>query len=156
MISEALTSFLLEGEEVDHHVRLIITDGDGNIALMDDTKWHGSIRSTAADFLDIGNTQDNQHPSVVVLITGTLVGIADVRHEVIGDIELLFEFVLVFFGGACHLYPAIGLPLCELGQSAYPFFVSEMVLAAKGLAALSLIPRLTNCNCPPGNRPYFC
>ena len=60
--------------------------------------------------------------------------------------------VLVFFGGACHLYPAIRLPLCELGQSALgvpeslhcanPFFVREMVLAAKGLAALLAIPRL--------------
>ncbi len=28
-------------------------------------------------------------------------------------------------------------------------------LAAKGLAALLAIPRLTNCNDSPGNRPFF-
>ena len=152
MIRKALAAFLLEREEVDHHVRFIETDGNRDIALMDNTEGHGGIRCSTADLLDIGNTQDDEHPTVIVLITGTLVGIADIRHEVIRDIELLFEFALVFFGGASHLYPAIGLPLCELGQSALgvpvslhfanPFFVCEMVLAAKGLAALLAIPRL--------------
>jgi hypothetical protein len=30
-----------------------------------------------------------------------------------------------------------------------------MVLAAKGLAALPLSPAFTNCNYPPGSRPFF-
>ena len=133
MIGEAFAPFLLETDEVDHHVRLVETDGNGDITLVDDTEGYGGIRCPRPYLFHVRDTEDDEHPSVVVLITGTLVGIADVRHEIVGDIELLFEFALVVFGGACHLYPAIGLPLCELAQSA---------LAAKGLAALPLVPRL--------------
>ena len=111
MVGEALTPLLLERHKVDHHVRFVEADGDGDVALMDDTKRDGGLRCPRTYLLDVWDTEDDEHPAVVVLITGTLIGIADVRHEVVGDIELLFEFVLVFFGGACHLYPAIGLPL---------------------------------------------
>ena len=55
---------------------------------------------------------------IVVLITGTLVGIADVWHKIVGDVESLFEFSLVFFCGAGHLYPAVWLPLTEVAQFA--------------------------------------
>ena len=60
--------------------------------------------------LDVGYTQDDEHPTVVVLIACALIGIADVAEEIIGYVELLFEFSLVLVGGACHLNPAVGLP----------------------------------------------
>jgi hypothetical protein len=47
---------------------------------------------------------------------------------------------------------ALGVPVSL--HCANPFFVYEMVLAAKGLAALlAQSPAITFRNCPPGNRP---
>jgi hypothetical protein len=49
--------------------------------------------------------------------------------------------------------PALGVPVSL--HCANPFSFDEMVLAAKGLAALPLSPAFTNCNYPPGSRPFF-
>ena len=156
MVSEADAAFLLERHEVDHHIGLVVADGDGDIALMDDTQGNGGIGRPRPYLLDVWDTEDDEHPTVVVLITGTLVGIADVRHKIVGDVELLFQLVLVVFCRTRHLYPTIGLPLRELGQSALgvpeslhcanPVLIhnSQCImhnLAAKGLAALLAIPR---------------
>ena len=75
MVGEPLAALLLERDEVDHHIRLVETDGDGDVALVDDTERYGGIWRTAPNLLDVGDTEDDEHPTVVVLITGTLVGI---------------------------------------------------------------------------------
>ena len=96
MIRKALIALLLVRHEVDHHVRLVVADGNGDVALMDDTQRHSGIRRPRPYLLDIGDTEDDEHPAIVVFITGPLIGIADVRHEIIGNVELLFEFALVW------------------------------------------------------------
>ena len=113
IVGEALIAFLLEAHEVDHHVRLIVAHGDGDVAFVNDAQGHGGIGRAAAYLPDVGNAQDDEHPSVVVLIACPFVGIADVGDEIVGNAEPLFQLLLVFVGGTCYLYPAIGLPLIE-------------------------------------------
>ena len=45
----------------DSHIGFVIAYGDGNIALMDDTQRHGGVWGTAAYFLDIRDTEDDEH-----------------------------------------------------------------------------------------------
>ena len=39
-------------------------------------------------------------------IKGTLIGIADIREEIIRDLEFFFQQALVFISWTCYLYPA--------------------------------------------------
>ena len=114
MIGESLASLLLERNEVDHHVRLVEADGDGYVALMNDTERHSCIRGTRAYLFYVWDTQDDQCPSVVVFIAGPLIGIADIRKEIVGYFETLFQLLLVFFRWTRHLYPAARFPLGNL------------------------------------------
>ena len=50
---------------------------------------------------------------MIVLIAGGLVGIADVGHEIVGYLKLVFDVELIFLGRARHLYPAVGLPFID-------------------------------------------
>ncbi len=111
IVGEALAPLLLVGHEVDHHVGLVEADRDGDVALVYDAEGHGGVGRARSDLLHIGYAEDDEHPSVVILIAGSLIGIADVAEEVIGDVELLFQFALVLVGGTSDLYPAVGLPL---------------------------------------------
>ena len=113
IVGEAFTSLLLETHEINHHVGFVIADGDGDISLVDDTQWHGSIRRAASDFLDIRNTEDDEHPAIVVFVAGTLIGIADIRKEIIRDLEFFFQQSLVLVGCTSYLYPAVRLPFID-------------------------------------------
>ena len=117
MIGETHATLLLIRHKIDHHIGLVVADGDGDIALMDNSQRYRSIRCARAYLFHIGDTQNDEHPAVVIFITGTLICIADVREEVVGNIELLLQHLLVFFCRTRYLYPAIGLPLLELAQS---------------------------------------
>ena len=83
---------------------------------MDDTQRHGGVWGTAAYFLDIRDTEDDEHPAIVIFIAGTLIGIADIREEIIRDLEFFFQQALVFISWTCYLYPAVWLPLIEYSQ----------------------------------------
>ena len=43
VVSESYSSFLLVADEVYHHVCLVVADGDGDVAFMDDTQGQGGI-----------------------------------------------------------------------------------------------------------------
>ena len=116
VIGESLAAFLLVTHEVDHHVGLIVAHGDGDVAFVDDTERHGGVGCARAYLLDVGYTEDNEHPAVVVLITGTLVGIADVGKKVVGYLETLLQHGPVLIGRTSHLNPAIGLPFLNGGE----------------------------------------
>ena len=118
VVDEACAAFLVERDEVEHHVRFVETDGDGDVALVDDAERHGGVGRARADFLDVGNTQDDEHPAVVVLVAGALVGVADVVDEIVGNLKALLEFALVFLCRTRHLYPTIRLPLADVGELA--------------------------------------
>ena len=113
IVYESLATLLLVAHEVYHHVGLVIANGDSHVALVDNAKRHGGVRRTRADFLDVGDAENDEHPTVVVLIAGTLVGIADVGKEIIGNVELVFQHLLVFFSWTGYLYPAVGLPFVD-------------------------------------------
>ena len=78
---------------------------------MDDAEGDGGVGRAGAYLLDVGDAEDDEHPAVVILIAGPLVGIGDVGEEIIGYLEPLLQFLLVLLRGASDLYPAIGLPL---------------------------------------------
>ena len=118
IVDKSFTTFLLIAYEVEHHVCFIVTNGDGHVAFMDNTQWHSGIGRPGPYLLDIGNTEDNQHPTVVVLIAGTLIGIADIAYKIIRDVEFLFQLLPVFIGWTGDLYPTIWLPLLEWCQVA--------------------------------------
>jgi hypothetical protein len=86
---------------------------------VDDAQRHGGVRSAAAYFLDVGDTEDDEHPAIVVFVAGTLIGIADIRKEIIRDFEFFFQQALVFISWTCYLYPAVWLPLVEWRQSLF-------------------------------------
>ncbi len=43
--------------------------------------------------LDVRDTEDDEHPSVVVFVAGTLIGIADIRKEIIRNLKFIFQQV---------------------------------------------------------------
>ena len=98
IVGESFATLLLETHEVDHHVGLIIANRDGDVTLVDDTKRYGGIWRAASDLLDVRDTENDEHPSVVVFITGTLIGIADIRKEIVGNLKFIFQQALVFIG----------------------------------------------------------
>jgi len=110
IVGESLAALLLKAHEVDHHVRLVEAHRDGHVALVDDAQGHGGIGCAASYLLDVGDTEDDEHPSVVVLIAGTLVGIAHVAEKIVGYVEPFNQLSLVFICGAGNLNPAVGLP----------------------------------------------
>ena len=111
MVGESLASLLLEAQEINHHVGLVIAHCNGDITLVYYAEGHGSIGRSRPYLLDIGDTQDDEHPSIVIFITCTLVGIAHVGEKIVGDIKLLFEQFLIFVCWTGDLYPTVGLPL---------------------------------------------
>ena len=111
IVREALAALLLVADEVDHHVGLEVADRDGDVALVDDAEGDGGVGRAGAYLLDVGDAEDDEHPAVVILIAGPLVGIGDVGEEIIGYLEPLLQFLLVLLRGTSDLYPAIGLPL---------------------------------------------
>lgn len=117
MVHKPIAALLLERDEVYHHVGLIVAHRDGDVALVNNTQRDGCIRGSGTYFLDKGDAQNDEHPAVIVFITGTLVGVADVGKEIVGNLEAFLEFALVFFCRTSHLYPAVRLPLIELTQS---------------------------------------
>ena len=118
VIDEAHAALLVERHEVEHHVGLVEADGDGHVALVNDTQRHGGVGRARAYLLHIGYAQDDEHPTVVVLVAGTLVGIADVTDEIVGNVEALFEFALIVLCRTRHLYPTVRLPLRQVGKIA--------------------------------------
>ena len=90
IVGEALSALLLERNEVEHHVGFEVAHRNGYVALVDNTQWHCCIRRAGTYFLYVGNTQDDEHPAVVVLVACTLVGIADVRNKIIWNVISLF------------------------------------------------------------------
>ena len=78
-VGESQSAFLLIAYKVYHHVRLEIAHGDTHLFVQDDTEGNGRIRRTRAYFFHVGDTQDDEYPTVVELIAGTLVGIGDVH-----------------------------------------------------------------------------
>ena len=126
---------------------------------MDDTEWYGGVWSTWAYLLDVWYTQDDEHPSVVIFVTGTLIGIADVTDEIVRYLESLLQIFTVIVCWTGHLYPTIWLPLCEWCQALacipeclhllIPFFNWQLTMiignlqftiAARGLAVLPAVP----------------
>ena len=89
IIDEAFSTTLLITDKVYHHICLKIAYCDSDLTLVYDTKRHGGIWRTGTYLLDIRNTQDDKHPSVVVLITRSLIGIGDVGEEIVRDVEFL-------------------------------------------------------------------
>ena len=116
-IDEAQSALLLVGDKINHHVCLEVADSDEDIALHDDTQRDGGIGRAALVFLDVRNTQDDEHPSVVYVITGTFVRIGDIADVVIGNVECLFQEVNVFLSGAGYLHPAARLPFLNGAQT---------------------------------------
>lgn len=116
IVGKAHPALLMETYKVYHHVCFVVAYGDGYVALVYYAERHCGVGCARAYLLDVWYTQDYKHPSVVVLIAGTLVGIADVRKEIIGYLELVFQHLPVFFRGTCYLYPAVGLPFADSVQ----------------------------------------
>ena len=113
IVGESLAALLLVRHKVDHHVCLEIAYGDGHVALVYYTKRHGGVWRTRAYLLDIRYTKDNEHPSVVILVACTFVGIADVGQEIVGYVEFVFQKLLVVVCRTRYLYPAVGLPFAD-------------------------------------------
>ncbi len=116
-IDESESALLLIGDEVNHHVCLEVADGDEDVAFHDDTEGNGGVGGAAFCFLDVWDTQDDEHPAFVDVVAGTFIGIGDVADVVVGDVEGLFQEVDVFLGGAGDLHPAAGLPFANGTQT---------------------------------------
>ncbi len=43
IVGEAFATLLLVADEVNHHVCLVIADGNGDVAFVDDTQGHGGV-----------------------------------------------------------------------------------------------------------------
>ena len=116
IVGEPFAPFLLIAHKVHHHRRLVVAHSDGHVTLVYDTQRHGGVRCARAYFFHVRDTQNGEHPSIVVFVAGPLVGIANVGKEVVGYVEFLFQHIPVFVRGASHLYPAARLPLLECSQ----------------------------------------
>ena len=113
IVSKSLASLLLVRHKVDHHVCLVIAHSDSDIALVYDTKRHSGVWRTRAYLLDIRYTKNDEHPSVVILVARTFVGIADVGEKIVGYVEFVFQKLLVVVCRTCYLYPTVGLPFVD-------------------------------------------
>ena len=155
---------LLIADEIYHHVGFVIAHGDGDVALVNDAERHGGVWSPRPDFLDIGYAEDDEHPSIVILVTRPLISIADVGEEIVGNLVFALQILAVLVGGTCHLYPTIWLPLIEQCQA---FTIVPVCLHLLILHVISVVKkihgeRLTNpcrltptkSNFPPDSRPY--
>ena len=78
MVGESRSSFLLIAYEVYHHIGFVITDSDGYVAFVNDTQRNGGVWRSRTYFLDVWYAKNDEHPTVVVFVTGALVGVADV------------------------------------------------------------------------------
>ena len=115
-VGEAEPPFLLVADEVYHHVCLEVADGDHDFLLHDDAEWYGGEGCPSAARLllvVVWDAEDYHYPSVLVLVSGALVGIGDIAEEVVGDVQLVVEILHVLGGGAGDLYPAVRLPCLE-------------------------------------------
>ena len=86
-IDESQAGLLLIGDEVVHHVCLEVADRNEDVAFHDDTERDGGVGRAALCLFDVGDTQDDEHPSVVDVVAGTFVGIGNIADVVIGNVE---------------------------------------------------------------------
>ena len=112
-VRKTAVSLLLVRHEVNHHVRLEVADGDADILVEDDTQGDGRMRCARPHLFDVWNTQNDERPSVVVVITGALILISDIVKEVIGYMQFVKEKFLVIGCWTGHLHPAIWLPFVQ-------------------------------------------
>ena len=68
-VGEALIAFLLVRNEVNHHIRLVVANGDAKILVEDDAQGYGGVGGAAPDFLHVRDAQNDEHPTLVVFVT---------------------------------------------------------------------------------------
>ena len=110
IIGESLVALLLIANEVYHHIGFEIAQCHTHALAHDDTQGDGDIGRARPHLFHIRYTQDDENPPFVKFVACPLVGIADVRKEIVGNIESFLQILLVLLCGACNLYPAVGLP----------------------------------------------
>ena len=109
-IRESFSTTLLVTDEIHHHSGFLIADGDDNIFLYDYTKRYSCVRCSWTDGLEMRYTQNYHQPSVIIVITCSLISIANVCDEVVGHVKFVDEEVDVVFYRAGDLHPAWLLP----------------------------------------------
>lgn len=112
-IDEPFGTSLLMVDKVNHHLCLLMTDGDNFVVLDKYAERDGGIWGSTCDVFDVRDAEDDHEPPFVVIVTSTLVGIADVGEKIVGYVEFVFQFLSLLFCGACELDPAAGLPFAE-------------------------------------------
>ena len=110
-IDETQPALLLVRHEVYHHVRLEVADRNEHVALHNDTERDGGVWRPALRLLNVRDTQDDEHPAVIYVVTGTFVRIGNITNIVVGDFERLLQEVNIFLRRAGHLHPAARLPI---------------------------------------------
>ena len=68
-VGESQIALLLIRHEINHHVGFVVADRYANPFIEDDAKRHRGVRRARPDFLDIRDTQDNERPALIVVIT---------------------------------------------------------------------------------------
>ena len=109
-IGESLCTTHLMVHEVEHHTSLLITDSDDFVSLQYNTQRDGCVRAARCHALQMRNTQDNHEPSSIHVVTGTLISIRNVVHEVVRHPEFLLQKIFIIIHWARNLHPAIWLP----------------------------------------------
>ena len=117
IVGESFVTLFMERHEVDHHVCLVVADGDGDIALVYDAERNCCVWRARAYLLDIGNTQDDHRPSLVAVVTWPLVGIGDVTQEIVRDAQLVLQELGIILIGTRHLHPTVRSPLLYCVQT---------------------------------------
>ena len=105
-------------DEVEHHPRLLIADGNDFISLDHDTQWNGGVRTPRRDTLQVRNTQDDHEPALIHVVTRTLISIRYVLHEVVRHTEFLFQKLPIVIHWASYLHPAVWLPCINVLDAA--------------------------------------
>ena len=88
-VGKSQPAALLVGHEIEHHVGFEVANAHADLAIEEHTERDGGVRCATLLFLLVGDTENDEHPAVVVFVTGTLIGIADVREEVIRDMKCI-------------------------------------------------------------------
>lgn len=113
-IDEPFGTSLLMVDKVNHHLCLLMTDGDNFVVLDKYAERDGGIWGSTCDVFDVRDAEDDHEPPFVVIVTSTLVGIADVFNEIIRNAQFVDKVFHVVLNGASHLHPATRLPLVEM------------------------------------------
>ena len=100
-------------DEIHHHTCLLVADGDNDIALEHHTERDGGVRSAGTDAFQMRDAEDDHEPSLVHVVTSTLVSIGNVGNKVIGHVEFVNQKTHVVLHGTSDLHPASWLPLVD-------------------------------------------